>query len=248
MNTVCTSGYHEDRGLYSFCPHCGQNLKRPNSSLSIYLIVDRSGSMGPCHSATVEGINRFVRDQRDKAPDDLLTVLQFDDLVETVISSIPLRSAGTFTLEHFKPRGMTALLDALGQTLSDINPQRGSKGIICIVTDGEENSSRMYSRERVTQLTRDLESRGWTFIYLGANQDSFKIGNSLGFNLQANYAPTHFGTQYAYGAISNATTLLRSGGQTALNKQWGQVSSSINDQARTEAVEKNYSGDKSSTS
>ena len=41
--------------------------------------------------------------------------------------------------------------------------------IILIVTDGEENSSREYTKSRVRDLVTRKEAGGWKFLYLGAN-------------------------------------------------------------------------------
>lgn len=39
------------------------------------------------------------------------------------------------------------------------------------------------------------EQHGWQIIYLGANQDAFAVGGSIGCHLNANYAYTKSGMQ-----------------------------------------------------
>ena len=58
---------------------------------------------------------------------------------------------------------------------------RVSKTMIVILTDGEENSSRNITREKLFDLIKNRESQmGWEFVYLSANKDAIKAGTSLG--------------------------------------------------------------------
>ena len=51
------------------------------------------------------------------------------------------------------------------------------------LTDGEENNSIHYTRDDVRykiQFKKDNDN--WKFVYLGANQDSFKVGENMAYN------------------------------------------------------------------
>ena len=86
------------------------------------MIVDRSGSMetsfGP---EVVRGCNAFLDDQRkSNAEDGLSTSLifvAFDDHIQTVYDGVKLVEGVKITEKHIKPRGMTALHDAIGAGL-----------------------------------------------------------------------------------------------------------------------------------
>jgi hypothetical protein len=58
-----------------------------------------------------------------------------------------------------------------------------------IMTDGEENSSREYTRAAIFKLITDKEKEGWAFAYLGANQDAWAASESIGIHRRnsANY-------------------------------------------------------------
>ncbi len=49
-----------------------------------------------------------------------------------------------------------------------------------ILTDGLENASRYWTQPAIFERIAGLEAGGWTFAYLGANQDAFAVGGGLG--------------------------------------------------------------------
>ena len=52
--------------------------------------------------------------------------------------------------------------------------------MVVILTDGQENASTQFNRQRVFDLIGDKTKEGWTFVYLGANQDAFTEAANLG--------------------------------------------------------------------
>merc|ERR1711881_427171 len=80
---------------------------------------------------------------------------------------------------NYNPNNMTALYDAIGETLQ--NYSRETDNIMVIITDGEENSSRKFNRDQVQKLIKKYsDDKNWIFHYLGANQDAWKVGQSIG--------------------------------------------------------------------
>merc|ERR1712110_997695 len=74
---------------------------------------------------------------------------------------------------------MTALYDAIGETLT--NYENESDNIMVILTDGEENSSRKWTQKMVQdKISKFTDEKGWIFHYLGANQDAWSVGQSIG--------------------------------------------------------------------
>lgn len=49
------------------------------------------------------------------------------------------------------------------------------------MTDGAENASREFTRDRIFQMIQDRQKlASYEFIYLGANQDSYMTGHDMG--------------------------------------------------------------------
>ena len=55
-----------------------------------------------------------------------------------------------------------------------------SRKLCVILTDGEENASRRYTRSQIFDMIKAYENEGWTFLYLGANHDVWFAGEELG--------------------------------------------------------------------
>jgi hypothetical protein len=51
-----------------------------------------------------------------------------------------------------------------------------------IITDGEENASLTFTKEKLKTLISSCEDQDWSFLFLGANIDAFSEGSSFGMN------------------------------------------------------------------
>lgn len=171
----------------------------------ITLIVDRSGSMASCQSDAQGGINTFIEEQKKQPGEALFSLLQFDTDYEWVFKGIPIHN----TIKYkFQPRGLTALLDAVGKVISETGERlnkmeekdRPGLIIIAIVTDGQENSSKEYKKDQIkNMIILQQDTYKWQFIFLGANQDAFAEAGSIGINLlgAVNYNPNKIDVAYA---------------------------------------------------
>lgn len=185
----------------------------------ILVITDRSGSMATIAKDVIGGYNTFIEDQRKVPGEARVTFTQFDTEYEVVYAGKPLADVPKLDSQTFVPRGGTALLDAIGRTLNEQGQRIAADKwaelvIVCILTDGEENSSREFTRDQVKSMTSHAETNGWKFVYLGANQDSFSVARDLGMKnaFTANYAANAAGAQSAYAATSMRVRSFRTGG------------------------------------
>jgi len=105
---------------------------------------------------------------------------------------------------------MTPLYDAMAKTIEHaIETAAGNPDVVIVVmTDGDENASREWNRAQVFAKVEAMKKeRGWTFVFLGANQDSFATGGDLGVAKAAttNWQASQSGTMHAYKSLSRAT-------------------------------------------
>lgn len=188
----------------------------------IICILDRSGSMANIKKDTIGGFNSFLAEQKTVPGEAKVTLIQFDGQYEKCYQGLPLSEVQDLTDATFVPRGSTALLDAIGKTLIEQKTRIqkeawANKVIIVILTDGEENSSVEFNRDTIKTLTESAQNDEWSFIYLGANQDSFSVASTMGINVKsalnsvANYACNAEGLEFATRSYSGATTNLRMG-------------------------------------
>jgi uncharacterized protein YegL len=188
----------------------------------ICLILDRSGSMAGRENDVIGGVNSFIEDQK-KLPDPAsVAFVRFDTgHIERFRPMQDLAKVEPLTRDDFQPRGGTPLLDAVGQTITaldnDWKAEKPDRCIVVIVTDGEENASREYTKDKIQALIKARQdSNMWAFMYLGANVDAFAEAGSMGIMTanSAGYTNTAAGVKRAYAATSDAVIKMRATGST----------------------------------
>ncbi len=144
-------------------------------------ILDRSGSMESIRTAAIAGFNAFLRDQQAATGQTRLSLVFFDTDIETRLDSIPVAEAVSLDHDSYVPRGSTALLDAIGDTIDRLGQRlaalpeadRPDHVSIAILTDGEENSSTRFTWADVAKrIKHQTEKYAWEFLFLGAGEDA----------------------------------------------------------------------------
>lgn len=183
-----------------------------NDLTDITVVMDRSGSMVSCQQDMEGGLNTFIEEQKKQPGAALFTLVQFDTTYEFVHKGMPIRDVPKCRLV---PRGGTALLDAIGQAVQETGErlnaipedQRPGLVVFVIITDGQENSSREWTLEKVKSLiTQQQDAYKWQFTFLGANQDAFAAAGGMGIPSAANYTPSTSKQAFA-GAHQNVTRM-----------------------------------------
>jgi hypothetical protein len=160
-----------------------QELRTMNTDkhIEIAYILDRSGSMQPMQEPAVAAFNDFLKAQLEVPGEARLTLVQFDDQYEVPVAALRLPDVPQLTAATYTPRGSTALLDAIGRTIKDLDTRlqklppahQPAKVILAIFTDGEENASREYTAKHISDLIALYrDTKGWEFLFLAANQDA----------------------------------------------------------------------------
>ena len=194
-----------------------ENVKN-NEKTQIVCILDRSGSMSSIMNDSIGGFNTFLGQQRELPDKATLTLVLFDDKYELLYDNVDIKKVRDITKTEWYPRGTTALYDAIGKTINDVKAthnklgtEKPSKVLVCIVTDGHENSSKEYGLENIKKIISDCEKDKWNFMYLAANQDAFSVGTSFGVS-GANtftYTATNDGVVNMSNTLNSATVSYR---------------------------------------
>lgn len=178
----------------------------------VSLVLDESGSMLHTKQATISGFNEYVGGLRTSKDKIYFSLTKFNsDGVVVVYSAANMSEVKDLDSKSYKPNSFTPLYDAVGKTILDIQKQLATKGgskkkvLMVVMTDGEENASREFNQTKISTLIKDKEKEGWTFVYLGANQDSWISGGAMGI-ARGNITDYKVGnTQLTMASIGKAT-------------------------------------------
>ena len=189
-----------------------------NSIAAVWFLLDQSGSMNDVRGDVIDGFNGFISDLRIDPGECLVTLALFDGLrrLRTVFSMTPVAQVPVLSWSNYRPDGQTPFYDALGgliQQADDRVAQRAGDGLpaedqlVVILTDGQENDSFKFGQRDIRGLIQDRQDLGWTFAFLGANQDAYAEGAKIGLvggNIQ-NFDVSVQSIARAYASVSDAT-------------------------------------------
>lgn len=157
----------------------------------IIFVIDRSGSMSSIASDMIGGFNSFITKQKELPDECRVTLVQFDTEYEELLRGVPLLEVKELTNKTFVPRGCTALYDAVGKSINSVGQvfsdmpedERPEKVLFVTITDGLENSSQEFTAEKVREMIEHQTNvYKWEFVYIGANQNSWDVGQSMGIS------------------------------------------------------------------
>jgi hypothetical protein len=222
--------------------------KAGKNGVLIAVILDESGSMISCYDATISGFNEYVAGQKasvETAGAVFLTLNKFDaPHIKTVFTNMPIQEVPQLNKENYRPNGGTNLLDAIGYTIGQINDILASNKkedrpgvIIVITTDGAENSSRTYTNDQIKEMVKAAEKSDWSFIFMGANIDSFSVGSTFGMNQHntVNYSTASLAGTYS--SLNSTTTRMRSAKMAGMDTTSIYETSMFTDDEKSQMVE-----------
>jgi Mg-chelatase subunit ChlD len=182
----------------------------------ILAIIDVSGSMASIADDAIGGYNTFLKDQQAVEGEARMTLALFDHEYQLLYAGRAIAEAEPLTTQTYYPRGSTALLDAIGRTLNEQGARIAAEGwaekvIVTILTDGQENQSKEFNAAVIKEMVTAAEAKGWSFVFLAANQDAFATAQFYGISAAhtQNFASSSEGTTKAYASMSNTTRSLR---------------------------------------
>lgn len=162
------------------------------------LILDKSGSMISIKDATIAGYNETIQTikkaqkEYGETQEHFFSFMAFCQCNKTMIyDKTPIEMANILTPETYQPCCGTPLYDAMGFSLTklreDLKDKKEYKVLVTIITDGYENASREYNAAAISKLVEELKKEGWTFAYIGANQDVEKVAATISINNYVSY-------------------------------------------------------------
>lgn len=187
----------------------------------VVAIIDRSGSMTGKESDTIGGINSTIEELKNNKNNEIIkfSVKFFDHSEHLMIRSMDIENVRRLNVTDLVPRGQTALLDAMGSTISFFinkkmcDPSCYDSCIIYVATDGQENCSKKFTNENIKNLIEEAKKYSIEILYLGANQDAMFEASKFGLDVEQamNYNENTESLDSAYRSLAHAAKRHRSG-------------------------------------
>ena len=126
----------------------------------IVFILDKSGSMSGLEADTIGGYNSFLEKQKKVDGEAYVSTVLFSDNSNVIHDRVPIEKVEPINDQQYSVGGCTALLDAIGGAVHHIgnvhkyarDEDRPEHTIFVITTDGQENSSREYSYDKIKKI------------------------------------------------------------------------------------------------
>jgi len=163
-----------------------------NKKTLYHFIVDKSGSMFGLEQQTIDGFNtqlEEIQELKKKMPEQefICSLTFFNSVIDNVLIDEPVKELEPLNRTIYRPDGMTALLDAVGKSIKQIEKTHKNQLenneisiVMVIITDGHENASRYFDYHEISKMIGRLdETRKWTFSFLGADFDAIHTSKMM---------------------------------------------------------------------
>lgn len=187
----------------------------------VIAIIDRSGSMNGKEEDTIGGINTTIEELKKNKENEIIkfSIKFFDHQEHLKIRSLDIENVYPLNINDLQPRGQTALLDAMGNTITYFinkkmnDPTSFDSCVIYVATDGFENASKKFNNNNIKNLIYEAKKYNIELLYLGANQDAILEASKFGLDTSQamNYSETQENVESAYRSAASAAKRQRSG-------------------------------------
>ncbi|MBP5386359.1 MAG: hypothetical protein J6Y97_03125 [Prevotella sp.] len=183
--------------------------KKEKTQIYNLVVLDKSGSMECIRRAAMEGFNETLAGIKKAQKEYADTQEHYISLItfcscsrDAVYDKVPVAEAEPLTLNQYVPCCCTPLYDAMGFALTSMREHVKDIDdvavVVTIITDGLENASKEYNRRSIHALVDSLKSGGWSFTFMGANQNSSEVAQSLAIRNSQDFDYSEEGISKAY--------------------------------------------------
>ena len=172
-----------------------QTTKQSANAITL-MIIDESGSMSSLKKATEEshlGILQKIKSECTEMPNlnQFVNTWVFDsNRIEEIQTLTKIQADDTLKPIDLRPNGSTPLFDAIGKACTQLEiimsnlkfQPEDTMVTVAVFTDGEENSSRIFTQGEVKRLVTRLKTQGWSFNYYGTDTSVEEMKERLAFD------------------------------------------------------------------
>lgn len=155
------------------------------------ILLDESGSMDCIRRSALSAMNETIQtikrvQKEHNEHEHSVTFVTFSgrgtEGVKFICLNVPVEAMRKLRITDYFPDGCTPLYDAIGSAVETLEKlvTEDDVVLVSIITDGQENSSSKFSGSQIRDLIGRKKECGWTFTYMGANQDSAYVARNIG--------------------------------------------------------------------
>lgn len=174
----------------------------------VCFVLDETGSMLSYKQQTIDGYNEYIDGLRKEKKFSIM-LTRFNKIAINIGAPEPIAKATKLDHENYRPDQLTPLYDAIGQTIRKAETLQDDykATLFVIMTDGLENASKEFTMKGIFDLIEEKAKNGWTFAYLGANQDAYIESEKVGIPKinTMNYSPARTEDTFAAAAKASAS-------------------------------------------
>lgn len=129
-------------------------------------LLDTSYSMQPYIAKIIEGINNFIKKLKSLNNGDIyISLIYFNTNITYLFRCANIKNIDAINSNIFINYGTTALYDSVCDVLINYDVS-GLKNNFYIITDGDDNASKRYTKEKADELcNRATTSGDWNIIH-----------------------------------------------------------------------------------
>lgn len=172
-------------------------MTQTNTRTLVTFLLDRTGSMEAIRDDTIGGFNAYLDGLKGNGEAEIdFTLIQFDSVsIDKICVAAPVAQVAKLTRDTYQPRASTPLIDAAVKTINAVEASLlsapAAKVVICIQTDGQENSSTEHNWAELNALVKEKSGQGWQFNFMGVGIDAYDQGARMGIAPAATVAYDH---------------------------------------------------------
>lgn len=190
-------------------------MTQPSTRTLVTFLLDRTGSMEAIRDDTIGGFNAYLDGLKGNGATDIdFTLIQFDSVsIDKICVAVPVAEVTKLTRDTYQPRASTPLIDAAVKTINaveaSLHTMPAAKVVICIQTDGQENSSTEHNWAELNALVKEKSGQGWQFNFMGVGIDAYDQGARMGIAPASTMAYDHRDPQAVRAAFAGSAESTR---------------------------------------
>jgi hypothetical protein len=156
----------------------------------VTFLLDRTGSMEAIRDDTIGGFNAYLDGLKGDGEAYIeFTLIQFDSVsIDKICVAVPIAKVDKLTRETYQPRASTPLIDAAVKTINAVEASLrhdpAAKVVVCIQTDGQENSSVEHNWGELNALIKGEVGQGLAVQLHGRRHRRLRPGRPHGHRLR----------------------------------------------------------------